>query len=363
MVKKRNKSVHILLFLSLVSILLVVLVLSYMVNSTVFILNNKAAESNIIGGENAYSKQYPAVVLLSNGCTGTLIYPRLVLTAGHCLYDQNTSNGYPKVAVGIDVRDKFLDKAVPASLSIPSHDGNDIGLILLEKNVFGVKLPSIPEDSLYLKLQKSKEFTQTTIIGWGCVSYEPTPTPNYTVDSHIKACSEFKIEGTANLCNSEGWSVDCYFDGDCRLCIPEKFRNSTYNSTQSKCSYFKDKILEVNRNKNISSVIPTLTVPKPIYDSHLKKINLPFYRDKQLLEEEILFGYNDKNKSQIKTTCDGDSGAPLIYEDGTKQYIIGINTSSTYLNNKPSSAINLKFYRKWIEQQNKIYSNYRRTIN
>lgn len=50
-------------------------------------------EPTVVGGQDADEGEYPWMVLLSNGCGGSLIHPNWVLTAAHCLDDGITTIG------------------------------------------------------------------------------------------------------------------------------------------------------------------------------------------------------------------------------------------------------------------------------
>src|SRR5262245_25242936 len=109
--------------------------------------------SNIIGGAKATA--YPEAVIVSlNGtgkfCSGTLIAPRVVLTAGHCITEANKE---------WEVTAPYLKGPTQVSSSASTYDYtavtdhipptmHDVGLIFLPKPFQATKLPSIASSPL-----------------------------------------------------------------------------------------------------------------------------------------------------------------------------------------------------------------------
>ena len=104
-----------------------------------------APSQAIVGGQNASPGEWPAVAAVSYGafsCTGTLIAPNVVLTAGHCSSVTGAAVGTPATwpAALIDVRiggTKYGEgERVPVS-SVVAHPnynlsaGYDISLLRL----------------------------------------------------------------------------------------------------------------------------------------------------------------------------------------------------------------------------------------
>ena len=60
---------------------------------------NPKATASVIGGHNASIAEYPALAYIEGvqatagyACTGTVVAPRVILTAGHCVEDIESSS-------------------------------------------------------------------------------------------------------------------------------------------------------------------------------------------------------------------------------------------------------------------------------
>jgi hypothetical protein len=141
----------------------------------------------VSGGQQEPIAQAPYVVWLDGRCTGTLISPTRILTAGHCIdgisptgrtvllgIDGNTATSKQRRAHALEVRG--FSVAPGYKLSFPfAHNSpedaiavDDVGLILLKqpvKNVKPVALGDAPPGAA------------ATILGYGMTEPEPTTKP------------------------------------------------------------------------------------------------------------------------------------------------------------------------------------------
>ena len=135
----------------------------------------------IVGGSNASPGEYPAVAQISFGlvfqCTGTLISPDTVLTAGHCASMTSATTfaspaSYPPQTIEVRIGNHETytgGEVVPVSRVImqPSYIGRsgayDISLLRLSRNSTKtpVKVSGTAETSLF------NPGTLETIAGWG----------------------------------------------------------------------------------------------------------------------------------------------------------------------------------------------------
>jgi secreted trypsin-like serine protease len=127
-----------------------------------------AARPLVVGGTRAAAGEFPWMVRLSVGCGGSMITPRLVLTAAHCITTPAGPSGSITVTTGvIDLADpdavKIRSEFVYKAPEYVGYDkGNDWALIKLAEPVV---LPERP--TLTIAATPEHDGGVFTIMGWG----------------------------------------------------------------------------------------------------------------------------------------------------------------------------------------------------
>lgn len=143
--------------------------------------SNPKATASVIGGHNTTVAEYPSLAFIEGlqatdgyACSGSVVAPRVILTAGHCVEDLESSSlvepGLVHVATGVsNLRHIPADKisTVEQVLVYPHFDPSklhgDAGLLILKSPVSAapIALATKADASLY------EAGTELTIAGWG----------------------------------------------------------------------------------------------------------------------------------------------------------------------------------------------------
>jgi secreted trypsin-like serine protease len=153
---------------------------------------NPKADASVIGGHNATIAQYPSLAYIEGvqatagyACTGTVVAPRVVLTAGHCVEDVESSSivepGEIAVATGVSNLTKIPHANVSEVIQVlaypkfdPSKLQGDAGLLILAAPVAAPPTPlaTAADAALY------EPGDELTIAGWGIDDRNTGHAPN-----------------------------------------------------------------------------------------------------------------------------------------------------------------------------------------
>jgi trypsin len=154
--------------------------------------SNPKATASVIGGHNATVAQYPSLAYIEGvqatagyACTGTVVAPRVILTAGHCVEDIESSSIVPPNEIGVATGVSNLTKIPLANISevvqvlaYPNFDPTklqgDAGLLILAAPVAAppIALATSADAALY------EPGTELTIAGWGIDDRKSGHAPN-----------------------------------------------------------------------------------------------------------------------------------------------------------------------------------------
>jgi secreted trypsin-like serine protease len=153
---------------------------------------NPPATASVIGGHNTTIAKYPSLAYIQGlqatsgyACTGTVVAPRVVLTAGHCVEDIESSSivepSHIVVATGVSNLRKISRgqvSEVVQALANPDFDPTklhgDAGLLILAKPVSAppIALATSADAPLY------EPGDELTIAGWGVDDRSTGHAPN-----------------------------------------------------------------------------------------------------------------------------------------------------------------------------------------
>jgi secreted trypsin-like serine protease len=194
-----------------------------------------SAQASIVGGKQAAPGQFPSLAFIADfpptkkfvsGCTGTVLTPRVILTAAHCTFDEETKApedpaGYVVVTGAVDwaseTEPRQLSKVTrlipyPKYASETGRDGfGDAALLVLETPTTAPPVPiATPANKRLIEIG-----TRGVIAGWGNTTFEQKEFTESLMWAHTTIGSD-RCEGLwGRLCAidfPEGRSGACHGD-------------------------------------------------------------------------------------------------------------------------------------------------------
>jgi secreted trypsin-like serine protease len=161
-------------------------------------------------------------------CSGTLVHPRVVLTAGHCTVDLEDWE-ITRVWVNFDLVAYNIDGLRPVEQVIthpdyewgPTSNPRDVGVLVLAEPATDLEPATLPSEGLLDDLLAAGELRQGhigakfTLVGYGNTLSWPPPTNTFSAIRH-SAVSEYQALLQSWLRMSQNWATDdggtCYGD-------------------------------------------------------------------------------------------------------------------------------------------------------
>jgi trypsin len=196
---------------------------------------NPQATASVIGGHNTTIAEYPSLAFIEGlqatdgyACTGTVVAPRVILTAGHCVEDLESSSivqpGLVAVATGASniahVPETQITQVTQALVFPgfnPSELHGDAGLLILASPVTAppIALATKADAALYNAGRVVK------IAGWGLTERGAEELPNQLQAATVP------IDKAGN-CRRGTRLYDPFYDPDSQLCTLDPDRQTIF---------------------------------------------------------------------------------------------------------------------------------------